>query len=74
MQREQFAVTITKVPGGAKPALTDGTKTVAEIFEEVFNEKINGYQVTVNGEERTYDYIVREGARINVAKMVKGNR
>lgn len=69
-----FAVVITKVPGGQKPALSDGTKTIAQLFADAFNgESINGYQVQVDGETVEPSYVPEEGEAITVAKQVKGN-
>lgn len=69
-----YSLIITKVPGGAKPVISHGVETVAELFEIAFNgEKIDGYQITVNGEAREKTYVPSAGAKITVAKMIKGN-
>lgn len=68
-----YSVLITKVPGGAVPVMSNG-ETIAELFSKAYNgESINGYQIQVNGETKTSDYIPRAGENVTVAKMVKGN-
>lgn len=70
---ESYSVLITKVPGGAQPVISNG-ETIAELFAKAFrNESINGYQIQVNGETKTSDYVPRPGENVTVAKMVKGN-
>jgi len=69
-----FAVQITKVPGGSRAAISDGYKTVADLFKEAFNgENPAGYQFQVDGENVSTDYTPEEGDRVTAAKMVKGN-
>lgn len=70
-----FAVLITKVPGGAVPAISHGTETIAELFATAFNgESINGYQIQVNGVAKDATYVPRAGENVTCAKMIKGNR
>lgn len=72
--RNTFAVVITKVPGGQKPVLSDGSKTIAQLFADAFNgERIDGYQIQVDGETVEASYVPEEGEAITVAKQVKGN-
>lgn len=69
-----YSIVITKVPGGAMPVISHGRETVAELFELAFNgEKIDGYQITVGGQNRDANYVPRPNENITVAKMIKGN-
>lgn len=71
---EAYSILITKVPGGAQPVISNG-ETVEELFANAFRgESINGYQIQVNGETKTKDYVPRRGENVTVAKMVKGNK
>ena len=57
-----------------KRGWNDALKTVAELFEMAFNgEKIDGYQITVGGQNRDANYVPRPNENITVAKMIKGN-
>jgi hypothetical protein len=68
-----YSVLITKVPGGATPVISEG-ETIRELFKKAFrNESIDGYQIQVNGENKSADYVPRSGENVTVAKMVKGN-
>lgn len=70
---EAYSVLITKVPGGAQPVISNG-ETIEQLFASAFRgERIDGYQIQVNGETKTKDYIPRRGESVTVAKMVKGN-
>ncbi len=74
MRQTIFSLVITKVPGGAKPVLSHGTETIAELFAEAFNgENITGYQIQVDGETVEANYVPEDGESITVAKQVKGN-
>ena len=68
-----YSILITKVPGGATPVISNG-ETIAELFSRAFHgESINGYQIQINGETKTSDYIPRPGENVTCAKMVKWN-
>ena len=69
-----FAVQVTKVPGGPRAVLSDGNKTIKELFELAFDdESTTGYQFQVNGSTVEETYIARPNDRIIAAKQIKGN-
>lgn len=69
-----YSLVITKVPGGARPVISHGTETVADLFALAYNgESISGYQITVGGEAKDANYVPRQGENIVLAKMIKGN-
>ena len=71
---DTYAVKITKVPGGAKAALSDGEATIEELFSEVFGgENIAKYQIQVDGNTVNKDYVPEDGENVTVAKQIKGN-